>query len=151
MINAAQVCPGGKESMMRTFAPLLPLAVLFTLAISVPTRAQQSSPATPPSKPPATRPQGNADEPENDAALYLTEDQKTRIKAIRADADLQIQAAAKDPALAPEQKDRRVKQIRKATRAQVFAVLTPDQQKTWSAQQREKREAKAAPPPPKAQ
>jgi Spy/CpxP family protein refolding chaperone len=106
---------------------------------------QNGTPA--PSKPPVAKPQGNADEPENDVTLYLTTDQKARIKAIRNDADLQVQAAEKDATLTPEQRERRVKAIRKATRAQVFAVLTPDQQKTWSAEQREKREAKSSPPP----
>ncbi|MGA8224223.1 MAG: hypothetical protein WB780_21430 [Candidatus Acidiferrales bacterium] len=137
--------------MKSTIARLLPLALLIALGLASPTSAQQTTPATSPSKPPATKPQGNADEPENDTTLYLTDDQKARIKSIRADADLQIQAAEKDATLTPEQKERRVKLIRKTTRAQVFAVLTPDQQKTWSAEQREKREAKSAPPPPKAQ
>lgn len=139
--------------MKSTIAPLLPLALLLILGLASPARAQQSTPPPPPKSatpakdaPPAKR-YGNAEEPENDATLYLTDDQKARIKAIRADADQQIQAAEKDSTLTAEQKERRVKQIRKATRAQVFAVLTPDQQKTWSAEQREKREARSSPPP----
>jgi Spy/CpxP family protein refolding chaperone len=139
--------------MKPTITHLLSLALLCALGMSTPASAQQSTPtpppkaATPSKAAPSGKLYGNADEPENNATLYLTDDQKTRIKAIRADADQQIQAAEKDPALTPEQKDRRVKQIRKATRAQVFAVLTPDQQKIWSAEQREKREAKSSPPP----
>ena len=142
--------------MKLTLAPLLPLALLFALALQAPASAQQSTPPPPPkaapaSTEPAAKPQGNADAPESDPARYLTTDQKARIKAIREGAELQVQAAEKDASLTPEQKERRIKGIRKATRAQVFAVLTPDQQKTWSAEQREKREAKAAPPPPKSQ
>jgi Spy/CpxP family protein refolding chaperone len=95
-------------------------------------------------KDPALKPQGNADDPENYASLMLTEDQKARIKAIRDDSALQIAAAHKDKTLTDEQKERRIKEIRKATRAQVFAVLTPDQQKTWSYEQRQRREAKSA-------
>lgn len=111
-----------------------------------PTPAKSSPPAsdTVTSKDPALKPQGNADDPENYASLMLTEDQKARIKAIRDDAALQIAAAQKDKALTDEQKERRIKEIRKATRAQVFAVLTPDQQKTWSYEQRQRREAKSA-------
>jgi Spy/CpxP family protein refolding chaperone len=140
-----------------TTAPLLPLALLFALGLPATSRAQQSSPPPPPKAAtaskdaPTAKLYGNAEAPEDDPTLYLTTDQKARIKAIRDDADLQIQAAEKDASLTPEQKERRIKGIRKATRAQVFAVLTPDQQKTWSAEQREKREAKAAPPPPKSQ
>jgi Spy/CpxP family protein refolding chaperone len=139
--------------MKPTVTHLLPLALLLALGMPAPASAQQSTPtpppkaATPSKDAPPAKHYGNADEPENDATLYLTDDQKARIKAIRADADQQIQAADKDPALTPEQKERRVKQIRKATRAQVFAVLTPDQQKTWSAEQREKREAKSSAAP----
>jgi Spy/CpxP family protein refolding chaperone len=141
---------------------ILPLTfgLLMFMAGSAAAQTQNgASPATPQEpaakpaaadKPASTR-AGNADAPEDDPALYLTTDQKARIKAIRDDAELQIQAAEKDATLTPEQKERRIKGIRKATRAQVFAVLTPDQQKTWSAEQREKREAKAAAPPPKAQ
>ncbi len=96
------------------------------------------------SKDAALKPQGNADDPENYPSLMLTDDQKTRIQAIRADASAQIAAAQKDKTLTDEQKERRIKEIRKATRAQVFAVLTPDQQKTWSYEQRQRREAKSA-------
>jgi Spy/CpxP family protein refolding chaperone len=104
--------------------------------------------ATPSDKPAPPKAQGNADAPEDDPNLYLTTEQKAKIKAIRDDAELQVQAAEKDTTLTPEQRERRIKGIRKATRAQVFAVLTPDQQKTWSAEQREKREAKKQPPKP---
>jgi len=144
-------------SMKKSILAVLAIALSFglgpvtgsakTSAARRPSAHQNGTPATP--KPPAAKPQDNADEPENDVTLYLTTDQKARIKAIRDDADLQLQAAEKDTALTPEQRERRVKAIRKATRAQVFAVLTLDQQKTWSAEQREKREAKAAPPQPK--
>ena len=95
-------------------------------------------------KDPALKPQGNADDPENYPSLMLADDQKARIKAIRDDAALQIATAQKDKTITDEQKERRIKEIRKATRAQVFAVLTPDQQKTWSYEQRQRREAKSA-------
>jgi Spy/CpxP family protein refolding chaperone len=132
------------------------LAILLFWAGPASAQEQNQAPPTPPqlggakSAEPgkSASPQGNADAPEDDPNLYLTTDQKAKIKAIRDDAELQIQAAEKDTTLTPEQRERRIKGIRKATRAQVFAVLTPDQQKTWSAEQREKREAKRQPPKP---
>jgi Spy/CpxP family protein refolding chaperone len=135
--------------MKPTLTPLLPIALL-AFGLTAPARNQQnSSPAPPkaaaPSKDAAARPYGNADAPESDPALQLTDDQKGRIKTIRDDANQQIQAAEKDASLNPEQKARKIKLIRKTARAQVFAVLTPDQQKTWSWEQHEKHEAKSQP------
>jgi Spy/CpxP family protein refolding chaperone len=133
-------------------ALLLPVMLIFALGVAGPARAQQnSSPTTPkpaaPVKPaPAASPYGNADAPENDPALQLTDDQKARIKTIRDDGNQQIQTVQKDTSLTADQKERKVKLIRKTTRAQVFAVLTPDQQKTWSWEQHERRDAKSQSP-----
>jgi Spy/CpxP family protein refolding chaperone len=142
---------GRKILMKRTLAPLLPIALLFALGLAAPARAQQSSKPTPPKDAApskdttAAKPYGNADAPENDPALQLTDDQKVKIKTIRDDANQQIQAAQKDASLTDDQKERRIKLIRKTARAQVFAVLTPDQQKIWSWEQHEKRDAKSQP------
>jgi Spy/CpxP family protein refolding chaperone len=143
--------------MKPTMALLLPLALLFAFGLATPARAQQSSSPGPakdaspskvaaPAKEAAAKPYGNADVPENNPALQLTEDQKARIKVIRDDANQQIQAVEKDTSLTADQKERKIKLIRKTARAQVFAVLTPDQQKTWSWEQHEKHEAKSQPP-----
>ena len=117
--------------MKRTFASLLPIALLFALSLAAPIRAQQSSSSTPPkdggaSKPaapakdaPTAKPYGNADSPENDPTLQLTDDQKARIKTIRDDANQQILAAEKDATLTDDQKERKIKLIRKTARAQV--------------------------------
>ena len=110
------------------------------------TTTTSSKAAAPAKDAPAAKPYGNADAPENDPALQLTDDQKARIKTIRDDANQQIQAIQKDASLTSDQKERKVKLIRKTTRAQVFAVLTPDQQKTWSWEQHEKRDAKSQSP-----
>lgn len=140
-----------KPSMTR----LLPIALLVGLAVAAPAIAKQNSTTSPPKAAapskdaPAAKPYGNADAPENDPVLQLTDDQKVKIKSIRDDASQQIQAAQKDITLTDDQKDRKVKQIRKVARAQVFAVLTPEQQKTWSGEQHERRGAKV--PPPKSQ
>ena len=81
----------------------------------------------------------NPDAIENDDSLNLTQDQKDKIKSIRDDAKKQKQDIEKDKTLTPDQQTKQLKDITKQTRAQVFAVLTPEQQKTWSAEQRERR------------
>jgi Spy/CpxP family protein refolding chaperone len=81
----------------------------------------------------------NPDAIENDDSLNLTQDQKDKIKAIREDARKQKQDIEKDKTLTPDQQTKQIKDITKQTRAQVFAVLTPEQQKIWSAEQRERR------------
>jgi Spy/CpxP family protein refolding chaperone len=86
----------------------------------------------------------NPEAVENDDTLNLTPEQKDKIKSIRDDAKKQIQEIAKDKTLTPDQQTQKTKQVTKETRAQVFAVLTPEQQKTWSAEQRERREEKKA-------
>ena len=138
--------------MKPTIARLLLIALFVAFGMAAPTRAEQNSATSPPKAAapskdaPAAKPYGNADAPENDPALQLTDDQKTKIKSIRDDANQQIQTAQKDTTLTDDQKERKVKQIRKVARAQVFAVLTPDQQKTWSWEQHEKHEPKSQPP-----
>jgi Spy/CpxP family protein refolding chaperone len=84
----------------------------------------------------------DADAPENDDALHLTDEQKEKIKSIREDAKQRVLDIQKDTSLSDDVKQRNVKQIRKETRAQVFAVMTPEQQQQWIAEQRARREAK---------
>jgi len=143
--------------MKRMMAPLLPIALFFSLGTAAPADGQQNGSSTPakdasppkasaPVKETAAKPYGNADAPENNPALQLTDDQKAKIKTIRDDANQQILAAEKDASLTADQKERKIKLIRKTARAQVFAVLTPDQQKTWSWEQHEKHEPKSQPP-----
>jgi Spy/CpxP family protein refolding chaperone len=81
----------------------------------------------------------NPDLIENDDSLNLTQDQKDKIKSIREDARKQKQDIEKDKTLTPDQQTKQIKTITKQTRAQVFAVLTPEQQKAWSEEQRERR------------
>lgn len=86
----------------------------------------------------------DADTPENDDALHVTSDQKDKIKSIRQDAKDRVREVQKDTTLSDDVKERKLKQIKKETRAQVWAVLTPDQQRQWAAELRERREAKHA-------
>jgi Spy/CpxP family protein refolding chaperone len=123
-----------------------PIVLLAVLGLAAPARAQQSSSAAPAKSTTPAKPYGNADAPENDPALQLTDDQKAKIKTIRDDASQQVKDVQKDTTLTDDQKERKIKMIRKTTRAQVFAVLTSDQQKAWSGEQHEKHEGKSQPP-----
>jgi|ERR1700723_3601738 protein CpxP len=126
------------------------MALIFGFSVS--TQARQSGAASPPDSSQAGAPQGghgggagmDADTPENDPAMNLTDDQKTKITAIRADAKDQMKAVKKDTSLTDEQRQQKTKQIRMDTRKQVWAVMTPEQQKIWAQEQRERRQAKKA-------
>jgi len=116
-------------------------------------RAQQNPP--PPSAPPgapasqagaSAKNQTDVDYPENDDSLGLSQDQKDRIKAVRDDSALQLKDAQKDTTLTEDQRDRKIRAIKKQTRAKVFGVLTPEQQKAWALNRREQRESKAKDP-----
>jgi Spy/CpxP family protein refolding chaperone len=122
---------------------LIGVGLLFTFGITSagpinPVAAAQASSQT------SAKPASNPDAIENDDSLNLTQDQKDKIKSIREDAKKQKLDIEKDKTLTPDQQTKQVKDITKQTRAQVFAVLTPEQQKAWSAEQRERRMEKKA-------
>jgi Spy/CpxP family protein refolding chaperone len=112
--------------------------LLFILGISSVAPVHQAAAAEASSQNSA-KPAPNPDALESDDSLNLTQDQKDKIKSIREDAKKQKQDIEKDKTLTPDQRTKQIKAITKQTRAQVFAVLTPEQQKTWSAEQRERR------------
>jgi hypothetical protein len=131
--------------------PVCTLALIFGLSLT--TQAQQggAAPAPSPNSAPSEAVQGghgaggsamDADTPENDPALNLTDDQKEKIQAIRVDVKDQLKALKKDPSLTDEQRQQKMKQIKMETRKQVWAVMTPEQQKIWAQEQRERRQAK---------
>ncbi len=95
---------------------------------------------------PAGRPTAklDAEAPENDDALHLTDEQKDKIKSIREDAKQKVLDVQKDSSLSDEAKERKVREIRKETRAQVWGAMTPDQQQQWANEQRARREARHA-------
>jgi len=124
--------------MNRSRLLLIAFGLLFTFGITSagpinPVAAAQASSQT------SAKPSSNPDAIENDDSLNLTQDQKDKIKSIREDARKQKQDVEKDKTLTPDQQTKQLKAITKQTRAQVFAVLTPEQQKAWSAEQRERR------------
>jgi Spy/CpxP family protein refolding chaperone len=112
--------------------------LLFTFGIISMGPIRQAA-ATPAASQSSAKPASNPDAIENDDSLNLTQDQKDKIKAIRDDARKQKQDIEKDKTLTPDQQTKQIKAITKQTRAQVFAVLTPEQQKAWSEEQRERR------------
>ncbi len=62
------------------------------------------------------------------ARLNLTSDQKAKIQPILQSQHQQVQAVRQDSSLTPEQKQAKIRDIRKTTRTQIDALLTPDQQ-----------------------
>ena len=116
---------------------------LFTLGIGLALPIRPAAAAQAPAQSSA-KPSSNPDAIENDDSLNLTQDQKDKIKSIRDDAKKQKQDIEKDKTLTPDQQTKQIKDITKQTRAQVFAVLTPEQQKAWSDEQRERRMQKKA-------
>jgi hypothetical protein len=129
---------------------LIGLGFGFVLLLGLPhiSGAQQSSPPSPGQTARASSPQapasskGNVDAPEDDPTLNVTDDQKNQIKSIREDSKQQMAALDKDTTLTDEQKQRKAKQIKIATRKQVWGVLTPEQQKAWAEEARDRHEAK---------
>jgi Spy/CpxP family protein refolding chaperone len=132
-----------RQAMNKSRLDLVVFGLLFAFAIIsiTPRRAAAAAQA---SSQTSAKPSSNPDAIENDDSLNLTQDQKDKIKSIREDAKKQKQDIEKDKTLTPDQQTKQIKDITKQTRAQVFAVLTPEQQKAWSAEQRERRMEKKA-------
>ena len=84
----------------------------------------------------------DVDRPEDDPALNLTDDQKSKIASIRSDTKDQYKAINKDTTLSDTDKQAKLKELRKTTRAQVWTVLTPEQQKQWTTDARARRDEK---------
>jgi Spy/CpxP family protein refolding chaperone len=128
-------------------------AVIFSIAVLVilPLRgtAQQGGSGSSPNAAANARPaqaspgdKTDPDTPEADDSLNLTDDQKSRIKSIREEAQEQLKAMQKDKTLSEEQKQKKAKQLKMDTRKQVWSVLTPEQRTTWAEEARQRREAK---------
>jgi protein CpxP len=136
---------------MKTGKLIFPICTLALICgFSLSTRAQGGA-ANPPNSSASGASQGghgpgggamDADTPENDPALNLTDDQKEQIKTIREGVKDQMKAMKKDTTLTDEQRQQKMKQIKMDTRKQVWAVMTPEQQKIWAQEQRERRQAK---------
>jgi protein CpxP len=76
-------------------------------------------------------------------SLNLTDDQKTKVNDILADAKTKHQSAMKDASLNEDQKKAKMKELHEATMAKIHEVLTPEQRAELKSKMEE---AKAKPP-----
>ena len=72
--------------------------------------------------------------------LNLTEDQKKQLKPILAGEFKQMRAVGADASLTQDQKREKMKQIHEASRPQVQAILTPEQQQKFAQMKEEAKE-----------
>lgn len=124
---------------------LIALAVL-SLALAaplVPSFAQTAPPA-----PPMHGPHGGGGGrlKKLSAELNLTDAQKAQMKPILTSSRQQMQAIKNDSTLTPDARTEKLKAVRKSTRQQTMAVLTPDQRAKLKSIRQAKREAKEGAP-----
>ena len=74
--------------------------------------------------------------------LNLTSAQKAQIKPILKSSRQQMRAIQADTTLTPDAKTAKLRALRKSTRQQTLAILTPDQRAKWKAIRQAKRKAK---------
>ena len=72
--------------------------------------------------------------------VSLTEDQKKQLKPILAGEFKQMRAVGEDASLTQDQKGEKMKQIHEASRPQVQAILTPEQQQKFAQMKEEGKE-----------
>lgn len=140
--------------------PLLALAALAVVSF-----ARADEPPAPPPPPPAGEHPPRLDPKKArehrlqmlDEKLQLTADQKQKINAIWDKAEEQGRALRADESLSRDDRRAKAMELMKASRAEVRAVLTADQQKTFDAMPPERPmrrgprpEGGEAPPPPPA-
>ena len=124
---------------MKIFLRLLSLLTLSALATAPLARADET-PATPGTPAPAGEharaERGKRREhrlAQLDEKLHLTDAQKTQIQGIWSTAEQQGKALRDEAAGASDDRRAKMRETMKATRDQVRAVLTPDQQKIFDA------------------
>jgi protein CpxP len=82
------------------------------------------------------------------ANLNLTDDQKAQIKQIHEGTRSKIEAINNDSSLSADQKQAKIRDLRRDTHEQVKKVLTPEQRKQFEENMREHRESKLQQTPP---
>ncbi len=112
---------------MSKFAILVVVGLLSSLSAF----AQDSSqPATPTPAPKHRHMQGDRSEQRLkrlSKKLNLTDDQKEKIRPILQDEEKQLTEMEADSTLTAQQKHKKTKEIRRSSRSQMVAVLTPEQ------------------------
>ena len=74
--------------------------------------------------------------------LNLTDAQKAQMRPVLQNAQQQSKAIKDDATLTPEDRKAKLKEMRKSTRQQTMAILTPDQQAKLKSIRQAKRQAK---------
>ena len=150
-----------QEISMKKYAAILSMllaAVLMTAtAFAQDTTTDTTVPVTAPAKKVKGARVPDARLTELSTTLNLTDDQKAKIKPILDDETTKMHAVRKDATLSKDDQKSKSKAIRTDSDAQIRALLTPDQQKTFDASSKKsgekskKHEAPdAAPAPPTA-
>src|ERR1700680_2472461 len=81
------------------------------------------------------------------ANLNLTDDQKAQIKQIHEGMRSKVEAVKNDSSLSADQKEAKIRDLRRDTHEQVKKVLTPDQRKQFEENMRHHRASKQQQPP----
>jgi Spy/CpxP family protein refolding chaperone len=81
------------------------------------------------------------------ANLNLTDDQKVQIKQIHEGMRSKAEMVKNDPSLSADQKEAKIRDLRRDTHEQVKKVLTPEQRKQFEENMREHRDSKQQQPP----
>jgi len=76
------------------------------------------------------------------ANLNLTDDQKVQIKQIHEGMRSKVEAVNNDSSLSADQKEAKIRDLRRDTHEQVKKILTPDQRKQFEENMREHRDSK---------
>jgi len=125
-----------------TFIALAALSLsIFSLALAAPLVPAFAQTAPPP--PPAHGPRGGGRLKKLTDELGLTDSQKAQIKPILMGARQQARAIQADTTLTPDAKMAKMKALRKSTRQQTMAILTPDQRAKLKSINQARRAAKA--------
>jgi periplasmic protein CpxP/Spy len=135
---------------MRNVYTFAGLTFALVLAFSLTTAAQTSSTESKQQASPGKSPTDSAGNMHRDRVderlkwlsqhLNLTEDQKKQLRPILASEFKQMRAVGEDASLTQEQKREKIKQIHEASRPQVQAILTPEQQQKFAQMQEEAKE-----------
>jgi Spy/CpxP family protein refolding chaperone len=81
------------------------------------------------------------------ANLNLTDDQKTQIKQIHEGMRSKVEAVNNDSSLSADQKEAKIRDLRRDTHEHVKKILTPEQRKQFEENMREHRDSKQQQPP----
>jgi periplasmic protein CpxP/Spy len=135
---------------MRNVYTFAGLTFALALAFSLITAAQTSSTEPKQQAPPDQSLRGSAHNMHRDRVgerlewlsqqLNLTEDQKEKLRPLLADEFRQMRAVGEDTSLTQDQKREKMKQIHEASRPQVQAILTSEQQQKFAQMKEEVKE-----------